>query len=68
MVQRAFPGPNPHAWQLSNLTPREELMIASMIVGLLRLGLYPQPVFNTFGPALDNLRREAQIPIGALRR
>ena len=32
-------------------------MMAAMIVGLLWLGLYPQPVFNTFGPALDNLQR-----------
>jgi NADH:ubiquinone oxidoreductase subunit 4 (subunit M) len=48
-------------------------MIAAMMVGLLWLGLYPQPVLNTFEPALDNLRHEAQqqqaqIPATALRR
>ena len=43
-------------------------MMATMIVGLLWLGLYPQPVFNTFGPALDNLQHEAQMPTAALRR
>jgi NADH:ubiquinone oxidoreductase subunit 4 (subunit M) len=43
-------------------------MMAAMIAALLWLGLYPQPVFNTFGPALDNLRREAHLPIAALRR
>ena len=42
--------------------------MAAMIVGLLWLGLYPQPVFNTFAPAMDNLQREAQMPIAALRR
>ncbi len=68
MVQRAFQGPNTHAWQLPDLTPREGLMIGAMIAGLLWLGLYPQPVFNTFGPALDHLQREAQVPIAAALR
>jgi len=68
MVQGAFQGPNTHAWQLSDLTPREGVMMAAMIVGLLWLGLYPQPVLNTFEPALDNLQREAQMPTAALRR
>jgi NADH-quinone oxidoreductase subunit M len=68
MVQRAFQGPNTNAWQLPDLTPREGLMMGLMIVGLLWLGFYPQPVFNTSGPALDNLQREAQMPTAALRR
>jgi NADH-quinone oxidoreductase subunit M len=68
MVQRAFQGPNAHAWQLSDLKPREGLMMASMIVGLLWLGLYPQPVLNTFRPAMDNLQRQVQMTATALRR
>ncbi|HUA83722.1 MAG TPA: NADH-quinone oxidoreductase subunit M [Bryobacteraceae bacterium] len=68
MVQRAFQGPDTHAWRLSDLTPREGLMMAAMIAGLLWLGLYPQPVFNTSRPALDNLQREAQTATAALRR
>jgi NADH-quinone oxidoreductase subunit M len=73
MVQRAFQGPNSHSWQLPDLTAREGVTIAAMMVGLLWLGLYPQPVLNTFEPALDNLRHEAQqqqaqIPATALRR
>jgi NADH-quinone oxidoreductase subunit M len=68
MVQRAFQGPNTNAWTLRDLTPREGLMMAVMIVGLLWLGLYPQPVFNTFGPAMHNLHRQAQLPSVALRR
>lgn len=68
MVQRAFQGPNTRAWRFSDLTAREGLMMAAMIAGLLWLGLYPQPVLNTFGPAMDNLQREAQTPIAALRR
>jgi NADH-quinone oxidoreductase subunit M len=68
MVQRAFQGPTTRAWQLADLNLREAFMMAVMIIGLLWLGLNPQPVFNTFGPALENLQREAQPAIAALRR
>lgn len=68
MVQRAFQGPNTHAWKLPDLNLREGFMMAVMIVGLLWLGLYPQPVFNTAAQTLDNLQREAQPAIAALRR
>ena len=66
MVQRAFQGPNTHAWQIPDLNPREAFMMAVMIVGLLCLGLSPQPVLNTAGQALDNL--QVQVPVVALRR
>ncbi|MGC2324557.1 MAG: NADH-quinone oxidoreductase subunit M [Terriglobales bacterium] len=68
MVQRAFQGPNTQGWKFFDLTPREGLMMATLIVGLLWLGFYPQPVFNTFGPALNNLQHQAQMPTAALRR
>jgi len=68
MVQRAFQGPNPHAWQFPDLAPREGLMVAAMIVGLLWLGFYPQPVLSTFAPAMDNLQRSAQTLAADLRR
>jgi len=61
MVQRAFQGPNAHGWQLADLTPREGLMMAAMIAGLLWLGFYPQPVLNAFSPAMDNLERSTQV-------
>jgi NADH-quinone oxidoreductase subunit M len=68
MVQRAFQGPNTQAWRFPDLTPREGLMIGTLIVGLLWLGLYPQPVFNKCESALDNLQRAAQPAMAALRR
>jgi NADH-quinone oxidoreductase subunit M len=68
MVQRAFLGPNTNAWQLPDLRPREGIIMAAMIVGLLWLGIYPQPILKTFGPAMDRLQSEAQLPIAALRR
>jgi NADH-quinone oxidoreductase subunit M len=68
MVQRAFYGPNTHSWHLPDLNLREAFMMAVMIIGLLGLGLYPQPVFNTCGQALENLQREARPAMAALRR
>ena len=62
LVQRVFHGENTQRWQLPDLSPREGLIVAPMIVGLLWLGLYPQPVLNTFAPAMHNLQREANLP------
>ncbi|MGH9557704.1 MAG: NADH-quinone oxidoreductase subunit M [Bryobacteraceae bacterium] len=59
MVQRAFQGPNIHHWNVSDLTPREGFVAAAMIAGLLWLGFYPQPIFNTFRPAMNYLQSEA---------
>jgi NADH-quinone oxidoreductase subunit M len=66
MVQRAFQGPNARAWQIPDLNLREGFMVTVIIVGLLWLGLYPQPVLNTFRQSLDNL--QAQRPVATLRR
>jgi NADH-quinone oxidoreductase subunit M len=60
MVQRAFHGPNTEAWRLPDLNAREGLIVGTMIICLLWLGLYPQPVLNTFEPAMQNLQHEAQ--------
>jgi NADH-quinone oxidoreductase subunit M len=62
MVQRVFHGENTQRWQVPDLSPREALIVAPMIVALLWLGLYPQPVLNTFAPAMHNLQREANLP------
>ncbi|MBU6481891.1 MAG: NADH-quinone oxidoreductase subunit M [Nitrospirae bacterium] len=62
MVQRVFHGENTQRWQLQDLSPREALIIAPMIAALLWLGLYPQPILNTFAPAMHNLLREANLP------
>lgn len=62
MVQRVFHGENTQRWQLQDLSLRETLIVAPMIVALLWLGLYPQPVLNTFAPAMHNVQREANLP------
>jgi NADH-quinone oxidoreductase subunit M len=68
IVQRVFHGENTQRWQLPDLSPREALIVAPMIVALLWLGLYPQPVFNTFAPAMQNLERLANLPAVALQK
>jgi NADH-quinone oxidoreductase subunit M len=57
IVQRAFQGPNTAGWQIPDLTPREGLIAGVLIIGLLWLGLYPQPVLSTFRPAMTNLQQ-----------
>jgi NADH-quinone oxidoreductase subunit M len=56
MVQGAFQGPNANHWQLPDLKPREALVLGVMMVALLWLGLYPQPVIDTFKPATNGVQ------------
>lgn len=58
-VQRAFHGANVNQWSVKDLLPREVLMLAPMMAILLWLGLYPQPLLNTFRPAMHELQRSA---------
>ena len=59
LVQRAFQGPNTQNWRIADLVPREGLVIALMIAVLLWLGLYPQPVLDTFKPTMAQLEQLA---------
>jgi len=68
MVQRVFHGDNAQRSHLPDLRAREGLIVAPMIVGLLWLGLYPQPVLNIFAPAMHNLQRAANLPAVVLQR
>ena len=67
-VQYAFHGPNTHEWRLPDLSLREGIIVAPMVVVLLWLGLYPQPVLNTFRPAMEALEQHAAVTMQALRR
>jgi NADH-quinone oxidoreductase subunit M len=67
-VQYAFHGPNVHQWRLPDLSLREGIIVAPMVVVLLWLGLYPQPVLNTFRPAMESLEQHAAVTTQAVRR
>ena len=56
IVQDAFQGPNIRQWSLQDLTGREWAIMGSMIMALIWLGLYPQPVLSTFAPAMRMLQ------------
>ena len=61
LVQCAFHGPNSHGWSIPDLVPREIAIIGLMAGTLLWLGLNPQPVLNTFSPALNALQGAVQM-------
>ena len=58
-VQRTFHGPNSNHLHFRDLVPREGLVMGLMLVTLLWLGLYPQPVLNMFDRTLAKLEQSA---------
>jgi NADH-quinone oxidoreductase subunit M len=58
-AQGAFQGPNSHHWSLSDMSPREWTILGPMILCLLWIGLYPQPVLNTVRPSLAVVQQSA---------
>ncbi|MGH9327335.1 MAG: NADH-quinone oxidoreductase subunit M [Terriglobia bacterium] len=59
IIQRAFHGPNSNNWSVRDLVPREVVELIPMVAILIWLGIYPQPIFNTFKPALKKLQQAA---------
>ncbi len=62
IIQSVFHGPNTLSWQLPDLVFREAVVMALMVVALLWLGVYPQPVLGTFRPAMETLQQLAGRP------
>lgn len=58
-AQGAFHGPNLHHWSLPDMRLRESTILGSMILCLLWIGLYPQPVLNTLRPSLAAMQQSA---------
>jgi NADH-quinone oxidoreductase subunit M len=52
IVQKVFLGNKNNDWELSDLNVREKIVSAAMVIVIVWLGLFPQPVFNTAKPAL----------------
>jgi NADH-quinone oxidoreductase subunit M len=57
IVQRVFHGQRDEALNVADLSGREMSVMTVMIVVILWLGLYPQPVFDAADPALRGLQR-----------
>jgi NADH-quinone oxidoreductase subunit M len=58
-AQGAFHGPNLHHWSLPDMSLREWTILGPMILFLLWIGLYPQPVLNTLRPSLAAVQQSA---------
>jgi len=56
MVQRTFHGPRLKEWSVKDFGGREMFIMGSLIVAIVWLGLYPQPVINTAKPAIQKLQ------------
>ena len=57
MMQQTFQGAADEQRQMNDFQGREMLAMAAMIVALLWLGLYPQPVLDLTQPVLDGLHQ-----------
>ena len=56
LMQRAFQGaPNPDVGEIEDFGVREMTVMILMIVGLVWLGVYPQPVLNLSAPFITSL-------------
>ena len=62
MIQRAFHGVAEKPQSVGDLSLREATTLAAMLIALLWLGLYPQPVFRTAQPVLEHLQQT--VPMG----
>lgn len=65
MIQLTFQGEPEPGRQLEDFGGREMLAMAAMMVALLWLGLYPQPVLDLAQPVLDSLLGVPIVVIGA---
>ncbi len=67
IVSRVFHGENIHGWKIPDLSMREAMGLGSMVVMLLWLGFYPQPVLRTADAALTQMQQFASTGAAALR-
>ncbi len=60
IIQQSFHGPIEEDCRLTDLSARELAILGSMVLALVWLGLYPQPVLDLARPALESLRQLGQ--------
>jgi NADH-quinone oxidoreductase subunit M len=68
LSQSPFQGPNPHHWKLPDMTRREWSILGPMMICLLWLGLYPQPVLNAVRPSLAVVTSRKTPPLQEIVR
>jgi len=65
LVQAAFQGRGREAVRIPDLGPREMAMVTALIVAIVWLGLYPQPVVDAAAPVISRLTTASQVARGA---
>ncbi|MBV8550582.1 MAG: NADH-quinone oxidoreductase subunit M [Acidobacteriaceae bacterium] len=63
ITRQVFQGPNRHNWRLPDLAAREWVIVAPMMLGLLWLGLHPQPFINMFQQLSERPQSVAALQI-----
>lgn len=61
IIQQTFHGEPTEEWDLPDFNIRHMLIMGSMMIGLVWLGLYPQPVLDTAKPALQDIQQRKII-------
>lgn len=56
IMQRVFYGTLENTHQLSDLSFREKLILVPLVLIIVCLGLYPQPILDTVRPSLDPIQ------------
>ncbi len=67
IVQRVFHGARENQAKLPDFARREIALFASLIIALVGLGFFPQPIFKTADPALSKLQQLAVAGQGAVQ-
>jgi len=66
IIQTTVHGAAPTEWRIADMSPREMVMMAPMVVVIVWLGLWPGTVIATFEPALDALLHLVPKLVGGL--
>jgi NADH-quinone oxidoreductase subunit M len=62
IVQKVFLGKKSVDWKMNDLTLREKIISGLMVIAIVWLGLFPQPVLNTAKPAiLKTLKNQKEL-------
>jgi Proton-conducting membrane transporter len=67
IVQQAFHGAKRKEWKIPDLSAREMTLMVFMIVSLIWLGLYPQPVIDIARPAIAGIMQSATPAASAMK-
>ncbi len=59
IVQKVFFGKEKTAWKIPDFSVREKLVYASLVIVIIYIGLFPQKVIDTAGPALSKILNPA---------